>query len=86
MVGQGSPRQELFVESNRVLFTEKKVIVFTVGGLFDFFGGFEKRAPEWVRNIRAEWLWRLFSNPKKNFRKVMASFYSFREVFSPGNL
>lgn len=48
-------------------------ITFTVGGLLDFWSGTERRAPEWVRSLRMEWLYRAISNPRKNLKKTLVS-------------
>jgi exopolysaccharide biosynthesis WecB/TagA/CpsF family protein len=73
LVGRGSPLQELWVEENREKIKEKNCLVFTVGGLLDFWAGTEKRAPLWMRKLRIEWLYRALSNPKKNLRKTLVS-------------
>lgn len=36
-----------------------------VGGSFDYFTWLQKRAPEWVRTLGFEWLYRLFFGPQK---------------------
>lgn len=53
----------------------------TVGGFFDFLGGGEKRAPDIVRNLRLEWLWRVALNPKKNGKKALSSLKFFPLFF-----
>lgn len=73
LVGRGSPLQELWVEKNRKKMEEMECLVFTVGGLLDFWSGTEKRAPGWMRNLRVEWLYRALSNPKKNLKKTLVS-------------
>lgn len=74
LVGRGSPLQEIWTEKNRIHIEKKECLVFTVGGLLDFWAGNEKRAPIWMRKCRIEWLYRAFINPKKNFKKTLASF------------
>ncbi len=36
-----------------------------VGSSFDYFIGYQKRAPEWMRAIGIEWLYRIFTSPGK---------------------
>ncbi len=36
-----------------------------VGGSFDFLSGRIKRAPQWLRRLGLEWLWRLIKQPKR---------------------
>ena len=33
----------------------------------------QKRAPKFVRKMKLEWLWRLITDPKRNFKKVKSS-------------
>lgn len=73
LVGRGSPLQEIWTEDNRMKIGEMECLVFTVGGLLDFWAGTEKRAPEWMRKYKMEWLYRALSNPKKNLKKTLVS-------------
>ncbi len=78
LVGLGTPRQEKWILGNIPMFKNRgNILVFGVGGLFDFWGGLEHRAPAIFRKLGLEWLWRLLSFPKKNFKKAMASFMFF---------
>lgn len=38
-------------------------VVWTVGALFDFVVGTQRRAPAWFRHLHMEWLWRLGTAP-----------------------
>jgi len=60
-VSFGSPAQEKWIEDNRALF--EGVICVGVGGAFDFVAGKTKRAPTFVQDLGAEWLWRLLHEP-----------------------
>lgn len=73
LVGRGSPLQEIWTERNKAMIQEMGCLVFTVGGLLDFWSGAEKRAPGWMRSLKIEWLYRALSNPKKNLRKTLVS-------------
>lgn len=73
LIARGTPRQEVWAEENRKKIEEKNGLVFTVGGLLDFWAGTEKRAPAWMRKMNIEWLYRAFSNPKKNLKKTLVS-------------
>lgn len=78
-VGLGTPKQEIWSRSHVSEFGPTLVV--TVGGFFDFMGGGEKRAPQWVRKFRLEWLWRVLLNPKKNGKKVLTSLAFFPRFF-----
>jgi N-acetylglucosaminyldiphosphoundecaprenol N-acetyl-beta-D-mannosaminyltransferase len=78
----GAPRQEVWIDEHKEeLAKHGKVIAFGVGGLLDFWGGREKRAPKIVRQFSLEWLWRLVTKPRKNAKKVFTSLLFFRELF-----
>lgn len=74
-VALGSPKQELWVESNSDIIKRKNLLVVTVGGWFDFYSGSVKRAPKIIIKCKCEWLYRFFKEPKKNYRKVLSSFH-----------
>jgi exopolysaccharide biosynthesis WecB/TagA/CpsF family protein len=83
LVGRGSPKQELWIESMRSAFEKRwNIAVFWVGGLFDFWAWQESRAPQYIRWIGMEWLWRLFQNPKKNCKKAGVSLLFFVDLLT----
>ena len=82
-----NPIQELRTIKNRTNIKKHKLLVFTVWWLFDFLAWewtktwrkkwVQKRAPKIVRKMKLEWLWRLITDPKRNFKKVKYSFAIF---------
>ena len=73
LVGLWTPFQEIWVKENLDFFKQNWILVMNVWGLFDFWVGFEKRAPKIIRKVNLEWAWRLLQNPKKNWQKVKDS-------------
>ncbi len=67
-VGLGTPRQDVVVERLRKLGPHKYV---AVGAAFDFLAGTSRRAPEPVRRLGLEWLFRLVSEPKRLWRRYL---------------
>ncbi len=63
-VNFGAPDQEKFIFENRKNFPNAKILV-GVGGAFDFLTGKIRRAPNFLRAIGLEWLWRLAMEPKR---------------------
>ncbi len=63
----GAPAQELFLESLRVNPGNIRLAM-GVGGSFDFLTGRQKRAPQWLRTLGLEWLWRFILQPKRFIR------------------
>ena len=62
LVAMGVPRQEFFIKEWRDKFP-KDLVVMGVGGSFDVWTGFVKRAPESYQKLNLEWLYRLKSEP-----------------------
>ncbi|MFH0840606.1 MAG: WecB/TagA/CpsF family glycosyltransferase [bacterium] len=65
----GSPWQEEFV-SQAIKSIQSIKVGIGIGGSFDFLTGKIKRAPQLMRALGLEWLWRLFQKPKANGKKV----------------
>lgn len=71
LVAFGHPKQEFWIEKHLDDYPSLKAIV-GVGGTFDFWAGTAKRAPQWMRSLGFEWLWRLILEPKRLKRIVNA--------------
>ncbi|MBL4672534.1 MAG: WecB/TagA/CpsF family glycosyltransferase [Arenicella sp.] len=69
MVALGAPRQERWIEDNCSKLNVAAVI--GVGGLFDFYSGEVSRAPEWLRELSMEWVWRLLQQPKDKLHRYL---------------
>lgn len=59
----GAPKQEIFAARAGKMLPGTGFV--SVGAGLDFVAGTQHRAPQWVRAIAAEWLWRLLRNPKR---------------------
>jgi exopolysaccharide biosynthesis WecB/TagA/CpsF family protein len=69
LVAMGNPRQEFWIASN--VDERHCTIAMGVGALFDFAAGEFARAPESIRRLRLEWLWRLMQEPRRLFRRYV---------------
>jgi len=69
IVGFGTPSQELWL-ANQFSATRCR-LAFCVGGLLDFVSGAKPRAPLWLRRIRQEWIYRLFLEPGRMWRRYL---------------
>lgn len=67
-VAFGSPKQEKWIYEN-IKNIDVKVAI-GVGGAFDFVSGNVKRAPEWIRKIGLEWVFRLLIQPWRIKRQL----------------
>jgi N-acetylglucosaminyldiphosphoundecaprenol N-acetyl-beta-D-mannosaminyltransferase len=58
-VGMTAPKQEKWVSDNKEKINAK--IICSIGAVFDFIAETKKRAPQWIINIKMEWLYRSFT-------------------------
>ncbi len=68
-LGIGSPKQVRLAESLKQKSQGK--LIFCVGAAFDFLSGQKKQAPLWMQNIGLEWLFRLFSEPRRLWKRYL---------------
>ena len=66
LVAMGVPRQEFFIKEWRSKLPSD-LVVMGVGGSFDVWTGFVKRAPETYQKLNLEWLYRLKSEPCRHW-------------------
>ena len=69
-VAISSPTKENFLYQNKDLLQN---INFTmgVGGSFDVVAGYVKRAPLWMQKAGLEWLFRVYQEPKRMFKRYL---------------
>jgi N-acetylglucosaminyldiphosphoundecaprenol N-acetyl-beta-D-mannosaminyltransferase len=75
------PLQELRTSRNYQKIIDNKLLVMNVWWLFDFVAWVQKRAPKLFRTLKLERLWRLCSQPKRNYKKVVNSLMIFPYIF-----
>lgn len=63
LIALGAPKQEEFAALGREL--APSVGFASIGAGLDFITGRQNRAPEWVRAMAMEWLWRALSAPRR---------------------
>jgi N-acetylglucosaminyldiphosphoundecaprenol N-acetyl-beta-D-mannosaminyltransferase len=69
-VGLGMPKQERFMAAHLALLPEAKIFI-GVGAAFDFFSGRVRQAPRWLMRLGFEWLFRLFQEPARLWRRYL---------------
>ncbi len=67
-VGLGAPKQENWMAEHQ---GKINGLMVGVGAGFDYFAGKIKRAPEWMQKRSMEWLYRLWQDPKRLFRRYL---------------
>ena len=75
LVAMGSPLQEIMV--NKIAGQLKNSVCLAVGGLFDFMSGGKKRAPQLIRQLGLEWLFRFFQDPKTKWERIIIEIPAF---------
>lgn len=73
LVAFGAPKQEKWIYKNFSQIHSVKIAV-GVGGVFDYLAGKVKSPPYWIKRIGLEWLFRLFTQPKRIKRIFKATF------------
>lgn len=68
-VAKGVPLQEKWIAAHRDALTCRAAVA--VGGLFDFVSGRIPRAPAWMRRLGVEWIYRLYREPVRLFRRYV---------------
>ncbi len=69
-IGLGAPKQEKWMAKHKGCF---EGVMFGVGAGFDFHAGTVKRAPQIWQKLGLEWLYRLFSDPKRLFKRYLVT-------------
>lgn len=67
-IAQGTPRQEILMDE---LIKEHPALYMGLGGSFDVYTGFKKRAPELFCKLNLEWLYRLLKEPTRFGRQLI---------------
>jgi len=69
LVGLGVPLQQKWVAKHRDLVEVK--VFWTVGALFEYDSGKVSRCPEWMGKVGLEWLFRLWTEPRRLWRRYL---------------
>jgi len=80
-IGLGSPYQEKWQLLNKDIIIKKNIVVFGVGGFFDFCSSNSKRAPDIIIKMKLEWLYRFCLNPKQHSQKNLRNLKIFKYIF-----
>jgi N-acetylglucosaminyldiphosphoundecaprenol N-acetyl-beta-D-mannosaminyltransferase len=69
LVGMGNPLQErwIYQYKDRI----RVPVCMGIGGLFDYWAGNVSRAPQWLRSLGHEWIWRLYQQPRDKMYRYL---------------
>lgn len=70
-IGMKSPEKEMLAYRYQKDIHTKVII--GVGGTFDVYTGKVERAPKWVQNLGFEWLFRVYQEPKRMWKRYLLS-------------
>ena len=66
MVSLGCPKQEKWMAAMK---GRVDAIMLGVGGAFLLYAGIDQRAPKWMRDLSLEWMYRLWLEPRRLFKR-----------------
>jgi N-acetylglucosaminyldiphosphoundecaprenol N-acetyl-beta-D-mannosaminyltransferase len=69
MVGMGMPLQEYWIMDNRDQIDAN--VIFPLGAFMDYLAGEIPTAPRWLACLYLEWAYRLFSEPRRLWRRYL---------------
>ncbi len=69
LVGLGAPKQEFLIHDH--IRRIRVPLAIGIGGSFEILSGQLKRAPMWMRSSGLEWLYRLFQEPGRLWRRYL---------------
>lgn len=74
-IGLGAPKQEVFM--SKLLPHIHGGLLIGVGAAFNFYSGYKnyKRAPKILRKLKLEWLYRIFSEPRKTLPRILRNIF-----------
>lgn len=68
-VAMTSPKKEIFLNTYKEYI--QAPFIMGVGGSFDVVSGFVKRAPQWMQDFGLEWLYRVYQEPKRMWKRYL---------------
>lgn len=78
VLGMGMPKQEAVAA--KITASGSPCLIVCGGAILDFLGGKVTRAPQWIRRVGFEWLYRLALEPRRLFQRYIVGnpFFMFR--------
>lgn len=70
-VGLGAPKQEYWMANHWAAL--KPAILMGVGAAFDFHAGRVARVPNWMKRLSLEWIFRLYQEPRRLWRRYLVT-------------
>ncbi len=84
LIAFGNPKQEIWFDRNRGRL--KVPVSIGIGGTFEFIAGSVSRAPIWMQKSGVEWIYRIFQDPKRLWKRYLVGFFKFGLLIWPAVL
>lgn len=78
-VSLGAPKQEQFM--NRLVKYINRGMLIGVGAAINYFSGEIKDIPIWIRKLHVIWIYRIFTEPKKQIKRMTKVFLEFPKIY-----
>ncbi|MEO5584658.1 MAG: WecB/TagA/CpsF family glycosyltransferase, partial [Flavobacteriales bacterium] len=78
LVSLGCPRQERWMAAMK---GRIPAVMLGVGGAFLLYAGVDTRAPQWMRNASLEWLYRLWLEPGRLWKRYLVTNSAFMLMY-----
>ncbi len=70
VIGVGAPKQEIWISRHKAQLPKIDIFL-AVGASIDFEAGTKPKAPRWMSNLGVEWLYRLYCEPKRLWKRYL---------------
>ena len=80
-VSLGAPKQERWMHAHQ---GKVRGLMIGIGAGADYFAGNIKRAPMWMQKCSLEWLYRLFQEPRRLFKRYFVTNTKFLWLMARG--
>lgn len=77
-ISLGAPKQEIFM--SMLLPHLKKGVLFGVGAAINYFSGEIRNIPDWIKKTHLIWLYRIYMEPKKQFKRLVLILRMFPKI------
>ncbi len=85
-IALGCPKQEYWMAQHK---DRIQAVMIGVGAVFSVYAGLQRRAPTWVRELGLEWLYRLIQEPRRLWKRYIATippfiWLAFKQILGHG--
>lgn len=78
-VSLGAPKQEQFM--NKLVRELNRGVLIGVGAATNYFSGEIRDIPKWTRRLHVIWIYRIFTEPRKQIQRMAQVFFEFPKIY-----